>query len=512
MLIGEILTHTAARLPDKVAVIDGDRRLSFSELDRAADRFAGALAAAGLARGARIAILAPNIVEYPVVVFGAARAGVIACMISPRSTAADVAYMLNKTGVELLVFAGDLRPLVDAARGDARALRHLVVIGDGNGEAVPFNAFLGTGSGTPPAVTLAENDPVAMTFTGGTTGFPKAVLVTHRNRVTACAICREQFGLTGEDIGIVAAPLFHAVGQFIWFQTLVMLGCTQVMLPRWDVAAFCDMVERHRATATLMVPTQLRDLLGHPQSSPARLASLRHISYAGAPMALALFDRLTEALPQVEFVEHYGQSETGPLTIRRGSHPHDKRGTVGRAVAGLGLKIVDRDGREVAIGQVGELITRGGHVFTGYWDDPDQTAAAFKNGDGWLWTGDLGVSDDEGFITLVDRSKDMIVSGAENIYPTEIERALSSHPAVAECAVFGIPDDKWGEVPAAHVVLRPGHQATAEDLIAHVVGIVARFKRPRRIEFVERLPKTPVGKVQKSQLRAPYWQGRARQI
>ena len=345
-----------------------------------------------------------------------------------------------------------------------------------------------------------------------TTGFPKAVTVTHRNRYASCVAAGVEFGLDETDIGIVAAPLFHAVGQFIWFQSLVMLGCTQVMLPRWDVAGFMALAERHRATASLLVPTQLTDLVGHREFDAARLATLRHVSYAGAPMAVTLYDRLTEALPRVSFVEHYGQSETGPLTVRRPFHPREKRGTVGRPAHNVDLRIVDSDGRDVPTGEVGELITRGDHVFVGYWNDPRETAAAFKNSDGWLWTGDLGRRDAEGFVTLVDRSKDMIVSGAENIYPTEIENALIKHPAVADCAVFGIPDDRLGEVPAAHVVLRPGARVTAEELIQHAAGIVARFKRPRLIEFVERLPKTSVGKVQKAVLREPFWRGRDRRI
>jgi acyl-CoA synthetase (AMP-forming)/AMP-acid ligase II len=242
------------------------------------------------------------------------------------------------------------------------------------------------------------------------------------------------------------------------------------------------------------------------------MRSLRHMHYAGSPMAVASLDRAQARLPQVGFTENYGQSETGPMTIRRPFHPHEKRGTSGRPCHNVETRVVDAEGRECPAGVAGEIVTRGPHTFAAYWDEPEQTAAAYRMGDGWLWTGDIGVRDEDGFIELVDRAKDMIVSGAENIYPTEIENALYRHEAVAECAVFGIPDERWGEVPAAHVVLKPGHSVNAEALIAYCEREIARYKRPRLVEFVASLPRTPVGKIQKNLIRAPYWQGRERKI
>jgi acyl-CoA synthetase (AMP-forming)/AMP-acid ligase II len=227
---------------------------------------------------------------------------------------------------------------------------------------------------------------------------------------------------------------------------------------------------------------------------------------------VALYDRLTEALPNVAFTENYGQSETGPMTIRRAFHPHDRRATSGRPPHNVETKVVDAEGREVPPGVFGEIVTRGTHLLKEYWGEPEQTASLFRGGDGWLWTGDIGVRDADGFITLVDRSKDMIISGGENIYPTEIENALYEHEAVLECAVFGIPDERWGEVPAAHVVLRAGTRVTEDALVAFAGERVARHKRPRFVKFVETLPKTAIGKVQKNVIRAAYWQGRSRAI
>jgi acyl-CoA synthetase (AMP-forming)/AMP-acid ligase II len=285
-----------------------------------------------------------------------------------------------------------------------------------------------------------------------------------------------------------------------------------VMLGGWNVERFIDLVERHGVTATLLVPTQLGDLIAHPAFSRERLRSLRHINYAGAPMPVALYDRLTEALPDVAFTENYGQSETGPMTIRRAFHPHDRRATSGRPPHNVETKVVDAEGNEVPPGVLGEIVTRGTHLLKEYWGDPEQTAALFRGRDGWLWSGDIGMRDADGFITLVDRSKDMIVSGGENIYPTEIENALYEHEAVLECAVFGIPDERWGEVPAAHIVLRAGVAVTEDTLIAFAAERIARHKRPRLVRFVAELPKTAIGKVQKNVIRAVYWQGRSRAI
>ncbi len=512
MLVGEILGYAAARFPDKIALIDGERRMTYRELDRAADLCAGAIAALGLDKGARLANVAPNIMEQLVVYFGAARAGVIVAQISVRVTAADLAYILDKIAAEAMIYASELAPVIAAARPRARALKALVAIGGAAEDAISFERFMAGGSGGPPPVMLLDDDALAMTFTGGTTGFPKAVLVTHRARVATAVTCGVEFGLDERDIAVLAAPLFHAAGLYVWAVPALMLGCTCVLLPSWNAPRFIELVERHDATATLLVPTQLADLVAHPAFSAARLKTLRNVNYAGSPMALALYDRLTAALPQVGFTENYGQSETGPMTIRRPFHPHAKRGTVGRPAHNVETRVVDHEAREVAAGVVGEIVTRGAHVLKEYWDDPEQTRALFRRGDGWLWTGDLGVRDEDGFISLVDRSKDMIVSGAENIYPTEIENALYKHPTVLECAVFGIPDDKWGEVPAAHVVLRQGVRATPDELIEFVAARIARYKRPRLVKFVDTLPKTAVGKIQKNLLRDPYWQGRSRKI
>jgi acyl-CoA synthetase (AMP-forming)/AMP-acid ligase II len=355
-----------------------------------------------------------------------------------------------------------------------------------------------------------------VTFTGGTTGFPKAVVSTHRARSVTAATVLGHFGLEDRDVVACVTPLFHAAALSVWFQPSVMLGCTLVLQPTWEPEAFIDAVERHKVTAVFMVPTQINGLLGHPAFDPRRLATLRKVNYAGAPMPLALIQRAMALLPDVAFTENYGQSEAGgPMTVRQ-HWEIDKAHTVGRPVFNIDLAVVDgRTGKPVPRGMTGEVATRGEHVTSGYYNDPEQTAALYRGEPGWLYTGDVGYFDEDGYLVISDRSKDMIVSGAENIYPAEVENALYKHELVAECAVFGVPDDHWGEVPAAHVVLRGDAVATAETetlLIEFVARSIPRHKRPRFVKFVEALPKTAVGKIQKNVIREPYWQGRTKKI
>ena len=271
-------------------------------------------------------------------------------------------------------------------------------------------------------------------------------------------------------------------------------------------------VEAEKVTAALLVPSQLNDLITHPKFSAERLKTLRNIGYAGAPMNRALFDRVRSMLSNVSFTENYGQSEACPITIRCERHGEDKLDTVGKAASNAELGIVDREGNFLPPGEIGDIVTRGEQLFDEYFNDPDKTASAFRLSDGWLLTGDVGVVDDDGFLTLVDRSTDMLVSGAENVYPVEIENALYQHEAVAECAVFGIPHERWGEVPAAHIVLSADASISVNELIDFCASRIARFKRPRIIKFVDSLPKTPVGKIRKNELRAPYWEGHKKKI
>ncbi|MGE5145860.1 MAG: class I adenylate-forming enzyme family protein [Candidatus Eiseniibacteriota bacterium] len=516
-LVGDMLRRSATRVPHRRAIVAPEREQDYAALEAMANRVAHAMLAAGIGPGRNAAIMATNHFYYPAIHFGAARTGGILCHVNVRSTADDVAFMLEKTDVDLVFVEAAFAGIVAAARPRLSRLKQVVVFGGAAGDdCVPFEDFIAGQPDSTPDVDIDERTAFAVTFTGGTTGFPKAVVSTHRARHVTANTVLGHFGLEDRDIVACVTPLFHAAALSVMFQSTIMLGLTCVLQPSWDPDEFMDLVERESVTTTFLVPTQINGLISHPAFDPARLKTLRKVNYAGAPMPLALIQRAMTVLPDVAFTENYGASEVGgPMTVRQ-SWDVEKAHTVGRPVFNVDVAVVDAEsGEPVPRGSLGEVVTRGEHVTAGYYNDPEQTAALYRGQAGWLYTGDIGMFDEDGFLVISDRSKDMIVSGAENIYPAEVENALYKHDVVAECAVFGVPDDHWGEVPAAHVVLRADAVATDETetlLIEFVAGRIPRHKRPRFIKFVDALPKTAVGKVQKNLIRAPYWQGRGKKI
>ena len=514
MLVGDFLRNSAARAPDRMALIGRGQRLTYTDFERSSNRLANALLGLGLDKGARVAILSTNCPEYAIAYFAIAKTPYVSAHCSTRSTASELAFVMNRIEAEVLFLEAGLAPVIQTVLPELdRPLK--IILLDRPAEfdgATYIDDFVRGHSGDAPNVAPDESDGLAITLTGGTTGFPKAVLVSHQARCASAVAAAEEFGLSEDDIVIASTPLFHTAGLFVWFGTAILQGTTVVLPDVWDPVKFMQIVEEENVTAALLVPSQLNDLITHPEFSATKLKTLRNIGYAGAPMSRALFDRVRSMLPYVSFTENYGQSEACPITIRCDRHGDEKLGTVGKVAINAELGIVDQEGNLLAAGKIGDIVTRGEQLFDEYFNDPEETAKAFSLPDGWLLTGDVGFIDEDGFLTLVDRSKDMLVSGAENVYPVEIENVLYQHDAVAECAVFGIPDERWGEVPAAHVVLSPGVAVSEEELVDFCASRIARFKRPRIVKFVSSLPKTPVGKIQKNELRAPYWEGHDKKI
>ncbi|HEY7609687.1 MAG TPA: AMP-binding protein [Alphaproteobacteria bacterium] len=511
----ELLARAAARWPERTAVVADGKRIAFRALDRAASRLAAALADAQLGQGHTIAILSPNRIEYPIFHMGAARAGSLQAHLTIRYTADDLAHVINKIGIEAVFADAGMLANLRAARPRTPTLKTVVVIGEPAGPPaageIGWDAFQAGAGDAPPNVAIKPEDPFCITFTGGTTGFPKGVLATHGARSYIAQVVAEPFELTPRDIAVLATPMFHLAGLSSWFYSAMAAGTSVALMPRWDPAAFIAAVERERATMGFLVPTMINGVLNDPGFAPERLASLRLLNYGGAPMPVALLERVFERLPKLRMLDHYGQSEGGALAYRPPERARDKPTSNGIPFACVEMAFFDGAGHRLREGQIGELCVKGPQVCSGYYREPELTKALFTP-DGWLKTGDVGYRDTEGFLFLVDRAKDMIIAGGENIYPAEIENALFQHPAVKECAVFGIPDAHWGEVPAAHVVLAEGQKVSPEALADFVAGKIARHKRPRLVKFVDALPKTAIGKVQKNLLRKPYWEGRARGI
>ncbi|MBM3486737.1 MAG: acyl--CoA ligase [Alphaproteobacteria bacterium] len=506
MLMGDLLRQAAARHPAKPALIQGEAVLSYAALDGLANRIARAFAAAGLTKGDRVAVLSRNRPEYVALLFGAARSGTVLTALSPLAAPAELAHILTATRARCLAYEAEFDAVASELRTRVPSVeRHIILDAPAVGsDAIAFARFIDPMDETPPALAVAATDPLAMTFTGGTTGFPKGAVVSHRARVASAMTTALEHELTAADVVGIVTPLYHAIGLLIWLPATVLVGATAVILPRWDAQDFAARTRRHGITAVLMVPVQARQMLDPATFDAGALASLRKIGTGGAPMPPELPDAIAANMPWAMLVDHYGQSETGPLTVLKPWHPAAKRRSIGLPAIGVDLRLVAPDGSPVAAGEVGEIVVRGPFVMDGYFENAAETAAFFREGDGWGWTGDLARCDEDGFLTLVGRSKEMIITGGLNVYPREVEVALEAHDAVAECAVFGVPDPTWGEALVAVVVLHRGISATPDELLAHCGARLARYKRPKVLRIVTAIPKTPAGKVQKPAMRAAY--------
>ncbi|MCP5080936.1 MAG: AMP-binding protein [Alphaproteobacteria bacterium] len=514
MLTGQMLERSAKRFPDKAAIICGAEQLTYSALDEQANRLANALLELGLDKGAKVAMLSRNLPEYGIVFFGVARTGYVLTNISVLYAPDELAFVLDKADVEVLIFDAIFAEKATAVRARVAGLKHLIAFGENPSlqGVLDFQEFVATQPATAPDVDLCERDAFCMTYTGGTTGRPKGVLCNHRARaLTAHTVMVEEAIDERDHVGIVT-PLFHVAALNIMFQPAILAGATTLFLPKWDPADFVAMVDKHKMTANFMVPTQAVMLLNDERFDAQALKSWRKVSFAGAPLPDWVQVELRERLPDLLLTQIYGQSEMGVISVLRHWYLPEKLGSVGRQAYNVDTRVVDPEGRDVAPGEIGEIVSRGDNLMMEYYNEPEQTREFFKLGDGWGWSGDVGTIDAAGFITLIDRSKDMIISGGENIYPKEIEDAIYQLPQVAECAVFGVPDDKWGEVPAAYLKLKPGTQLHEDTITEHCAAKLAQFKRPRVVTFVDDFPRTPIGKIQKNILKEDFWSRREKKI
>jgi len=513
MLTGEMLRRSADRFADKPAIVCDDRQISYRELDDRANQLAHALLALDLGKGAKIAILARNIIEYGIVFFGAARTGYVLNNLSLLYTVDELAYSMEKTDVEALIFDAGAGADVAALLLRTNGLKAVVAIGEANGiDAVDFYTFIANQPRQPPDVAIDERDPYCMTYTGGTTGRPKGVLCDHRARsITAYTAMIEQM-IDERDVVGVVTPLYHIAALHLTFQPAILAGAVTVFLPKWSPQGFMEIAEKHGVNTSFMVPTQATRLLADPAFKPERLKSWRKANFAGAPMPDWVQIELMRMFPELMITQNYGQSEMGMVVVLRHWYLPEKLGAVGRQAINVDIRVVRPDGTPVEPGEIGEVVSRGDNLMLEYYGEPEQTAEFFRHGDGWGWSGDLARIDEDGFITLVDRSKDMIISGGENVFPKEIELVIYELAEVGECAVFGIPDEVWGEVPAAFIVLKSGAILDEKRIVEHCMGRLARFKRPRLVRFVTEFPKTPVGKIQKNVLREEFWSDRDKRI
>lgn len=498
MLLHEMLARTALRHGGRTAVIEGGRRWTYAELDHRAARFASGLAALGVRPGERVGLMLRNLAEYPVAHFGISRAGCVSVHLPLRLMQREFDYVLERIAPTALVIDTALPEAMDWAGRHLPAGR---IICAGGAAPAGHPAFPDLDADPSSPLPGDPDGPAAILFTSGTTGDPKGAIQPHRGRWISAQVAREDFGLTQEDVLAVASPLYHAAGLCTWYHAGVAAGAAAILMPAWDAGQFIATVERFGVTGAFAVPTQLAMLLKHPGFDPLRLRSLRVIAYGGASSEPDLIEALEHALPWTRLVQNYGQTETGPLFSLQ---PQDRAcapRALGRPDPRIEVELFAAPGRPAVTGEVGEIATRGPHLMHGYFGDAAATAEFFREGDAWGWTGDLGVRDADGLVTLVGRTRDTIISGGVNIYPSELEAVLRGHEAVADCAAFGIPDPVWGELPALAVVAKPGAGLDAGQIERLYERAVGRHKRPRAILFVPDLPFTPAGKLLRAELK-----------
>ena len=494
-----IYTHTVARAlryyPDQAAFASGEKRSTFRELHERVARVAASLVSHGFRRGDRLAMLLPNEPEYIELIYACSRLGVIAVPLNTR---------LSPTEIDRVLTDASPRGLIRHSSLPAPTVRL-------SWERVLDKEPLDAANGAALEAIYDSEAVLALVYTSGTTGHPKGVSLTHANVLSNVHFLNYWMPYEEGGVYLHAAPMFH-IADFPLMFAAPAFGTCQVTIPKFNPQSFCETVERQRVSHTVLVPTMINSLIQFPDLNRYDLSSLKQLAYGGSPMAPDLIRRTRKAFPKLKLVQGYGLSESGFLTgLEDHEHTDDKLLSCGRPCPGIDVRIIDESGNETEAGRPGELVARGANVMRGYWNNPEETKTAFRNG--MFRTGDVGYQSRDGYFYLLDRIKDMIVTGGENVYTGEVEAVIYEHPAVREAAVFGIPDPQWGELVMASVVLKPGTSLSADQLIAHCRRSLANFKIPHRIEFSQtELPKSGSGKILKRELREHFWLHKERAV
>jgi acyl-CoA synthetase (AMP-forming)/AMP-acid ligase II len=515
VIVGDIIERNAALFPNKTAVVFEGKRPTFAAFARRVRRLTNALAAGGLRRGERFAILAQNCIEYFEAVGTAEMAGFIAVTLNWRLAPPELAQIVEDCTPSVLIFEERFRTQAESLRKQS-CLTRFIAIGDAPVWAESYEQVLASGPDAPPPFRPQQEDTVYLIYTSGTTGKPKGVELSHRAILASAMMNSWGVGAWTSDRMLIVMPLFH-IGGKICQLCFGMIGATIYLHRAFDPVAILTQIEQERITAAHFAPVMVRGLLDAPGFKSFRKESLRAVIYASAPMAVALLREAIEGFGLI-FNQVYGMTECVVGTVLH-AHQHVLDGTPAqvRRLASAGqpffdheIKVVRPDGSECAREEIGEILIRGPSLMTGYWNNRAASEDALRGG--WMHTGDMGFFDDECFLFVADRKKDMIVSGGENIYSREVEEALVTHPAVEHAAVIGVPDARWGESVKACVVLRAGRRATEAELIEHCRHLIASYKKPKSVDFVAELPRLFNGKVDKKALRANYWKGQDRGV
>lgn len=509
----DIIYRNALLYPNQEAFVYGDTRITFSEFNTRVNKLVHALHEMGVKKGDVLGILSWNCLDY-VEVYGAAmKGGFIASRFNPRLTGDELDYIINYSEANTLFVGPELAEVVSSIRSRLPKVRNFVSFEIAAPDMTAHHDLLASHEGNEPDVEVGEDDPVSIIYTSGTTGLPRGALYNHRCILEDAKTLVINMGLQSNDRHIQISPFFHIAGDTILRAFLYVGGCN-VILKSFDPAITLQTIQDEKATHMMMVPTHVVAMLGLPDASKYDISSMKLMWYGGSPMPLEVLKQGMKVFGPV-FAQGYGQSESGPAISHLSREDHNamygseeeqkKLLSAGRPDVGVHVRIVDDKDNDVGLGELGEIIIRSKHIMVEYWHRPEDTRASVI--DSWLHTGDVGYYDEEGYIYIVDRKKDLIISGGENVYPREVEEVLYQHPAVLEATVIGIPDPYWVEKVHAVVATKKGATTTTEELIAFCKERIAGYKTPKSVEFMDALPKNPTGKILKRELREKYWKG-----
>lgn len=518
---GDIVYRNALLRPDHLAFASGGRTITFSEFNRRVNSLIHALTSMGLKKGDGIGILSWNCIECTDVTGAAMKGGFVVSPLNPRLQAEELEYIINYSEVKALFVGPELLPSVERLRPRLHQVLHFISLGEETAGMTPYDPLLGSDvSKEEPNVIVSEDDPFIIFYTSGTTGRPRGAVYTHYRKLEEARTKALQAGFRPDNKHVMILPLFH-IGGWSHFWSFFCVGASNVIMTNrsFSAAATLQALQDEKASDIHIVPTQLVDILALPDIDRYDVSSVTRIWYAASPMPVELLRKGIARFGPV-FAQGYGQSESGPditLLLQESHNVLDRPAEEQKVLASCGQpcmwvhpRIVDDEGNDVGPHAVGEIVVQSKSIMTGYWRKPEDTEKTVT--EGWLHTGDMGYYDEHGFIYIVDRKKDMIITGGENVYPREVEEVLYRHPDVLEAAVIGIPDERWVETVHAVVVLKKGGSPDADAVIAFCRESVARYKAPRSVEFVEALPKNPQGKILKREIREKYWQGKERRV
>lgn len=511
-LIGDIARLNSKRYPDKKALIMGDDYLTFGQLNEQATQLAHGLLSLGVKPGDRVALLAYNCLECVIIQYAVVKCGGVVVPINFRYKKNEVIGVINNSEARILFFGPEFISLVDEAKFEFASPVHLVAIaGESLGSGAKIWGLMEGQPSSEPVVDIDPSSPFIITYTSGTTGSPKGVLSSHSAFLNIYRGMVVEGDLRHTDVTLVPLPLFHTGGMHALVQPTLLMGGTAIIMGKgFEPDKILAAVERYRVTMTMWVPTMLAMLINHPQVSNYRLSTLEKIWYGSSAINPTLLESAMEIF-QASFYQWYGTTETGMVSVLRPEDHIERSQCTGREMFNADLRVVDEDGNDTPVGKLGEVISAHQPLgMIGYYNMEEATQRTIRNG--WIHTGDLARVEGDGYFTIIDRMTDVIISGAENIYPKEIEDVISTHSGIKEVAVFGIPDEIYGESICAVVVQKEGYDLSAEEIINVCASKIANYKKPKRVEFRDKLPKNPSGKVMKHVLREPYWSGRKKRI